>query len=164
MVTQAGHCQLARKFRLALGFQRVGNVMLRPLRHPALGVIALLPGAIGGVPHIWKLDNSPRDRDRLERAHRVAQDSALKFGVIRFAGLMTERKVQEHRPRWFDRTCDVERGSHAQGRYPSFLHCARYQSNGLMTDGSCGDEKKRIHVRALQLVDDLRRQFVANFS
>lgn len=77
---------------------------------------------------------------------------------------MAEGKIYEHRAGRLHRLSDVERRGHAERRDSRFFHRACDQSNGLMAYRSCGDEEKCVGVRALELVDDLRREFVADFA
>src|SRR5271154_321425 len=106
------HDLTAAEFCLALGFEPVGNVARWPRRHPSPGVVDVFPRSIVLVPYVGQFDDCAGRGDGVERAHRIADNSALQLGLVGRTGLMTEREIDEHRARRLHRLRDIDSRSY----------------------------------------------------
>jgi len=111
-----------------------------------------------------KLDDRSRLGDGFKRLHCLEHNPALQFGLMRFAGLMSEWKIEEYRARRINRLRNIEGGGHAKRRDSGGFDNSRNQSNGLMTYGSGGHQIECVDVGAFEFADDFRGQLVADLS
>jgi hypothetical protein len=111
-----------------------------------------------------KLDDCSRLGDGFKRLHCLAHNPALEFGLMRFAGLMSERKIEKYRARRINCLRNIKGRGHTERRNSGGFDNSRNQSNGLMAHGSGGYQVECIDVGTLEFARDFRGQLVANLS
>lgn len=111
-----------------------------------------------------KMDDRSRPGDGFKCLHCLAHNPALQFGLMRFAGLMSERKIEKHRARRINRLRNIEGGGHAKRRDSGGFDNSRNQSNGLMTHRSGRHQVECIDMSAFEFAGDFRGQLIADLA
>lgn len=72
----------------------------------------------------------------------------------------THRMIDEGGARWRDFAHDVVDGADHQGRDALAFNHMRDETDGLMTEGSIGNQQRQIHLGLLQVKGEGRRELV----